>query len=64
MSGLFRSPSYPVIQPPVTETSPEVKEAARLERERMRKRKGYSSTILTGPSGVTEDPELLKATLG
>jgi len=66
MSGLFGKRSYPIIQqtPPVTETHPDVKEAARLERERMRKRKGYASTILTGPSGVLGNPDLLKTKLG
>jgi len=68
MSGLFRKPSPPVIYQqqaaPITEATPDVKEAARLEAERMRKRKGFASTILTGPSGLTKDPDLLKTTLG
>ena len=64
MSGLFRKPSYPTIQPAITDETAEVKEAARLERERMRKRKGFKSTILTGPEGITNDPDLLKQRLG
>ena len=66
MTALFRSPSAPsvIYKQPVTETTTGVKEAARLEAERMRKRKGFASTILTGPSGLTKDPDLLKTTLG
>ncbi|MFH1640362.1 MAG: hypothetical protein ABIA66_00190 [Candidatus Omnitrophota bacterium] len=65
MSFLFGSSgSLPSINQPVTSDTAEVKEAARLEAERMKKRKGYRSTILTGPQGVEENPTLLKTTLG
>jgi len=39
-------------------------EAARAEEEKMRKRKGYKSTILTGPSGITTPAVTQKTTLG
>jgi len=66
MSGLFRKPAGPTIihQAPVTENDPNVREAARLQRERMKKRRGFKSTILTGPEGITSDPDLLKQRLG
>ena len=40
------------------------KEAALAEEEKMKRRKGYKSTILTGPEGLTTAPSTLKTTLG
>ncbi len=66
MAGLFRAPKMPQLiqQEPVQIDDPDVKEAARLEAARIRKRKGVASTILTGPQGLEGTPDLLKATLG
>lgn len=53
---------------PIPTTSDSVdaatKEAALAEEERLKKRKGYKSTILTGPLGVTESASTQKTTLG
>lgn len=61
------APSVPDM--PEIDTSPAVdiglvREASRRQAERLRKRKGYSSTIATGPQGVSGSPSTLKATLG
>jgi len=40
------------------------KEAARLEEEKMRKRKGYKSTILTSNTGITQPATTMKTQLG
>ena len=50
------------ITPETVDTS--AQEAARAEEEKMRKRKGYKSTILTGSSGITEPAVTQKTTLG
>ncbi len=53
MSSLFSSPSMPaappVIPPPVNDQA--LKDAARLEAENLRKRKGFKSTWLTAGVG-------------
>ncbi len=64
MGSLFSRSKMPAITPAVTDDSAAVKEAARLEAERMRKRRGIASTILTGPEGLTTEPSLLRTTLG
>ena len=64
MSGLFSKPKAPTIMAPVTDDTAAVKEAARLEAEGLRKRRGMASTILTGSQGITTSPDLLRATLG
>lgn len=40
------------------------KEAAAAEAERLRKKRGLKSTLITGPSGVTTPPTTFKTTLG
>jgi hypothetical protein len=64
VKGIFTPPKPPKVRDVVTDDDAGVKEAARLEAENLRKRRGMASTILTGPSGVTDTPSLIKATLG
>lgn len=64
MAALFSRPSKPTVYPSITDDTAAVKEAARREAERLRKRKGLASTIMTGPQGVTEGANVLKSTLG
>lgn len=65
MGSLFSKPSPPPAPAPiVTDDTESVKEAARAEAERMRKRRGMKSTILTGPGGVMDTASILKTTLG
>ncbi len=55
-------PHPPPASQPVS--TPEVKEAARLEAQRLRRQQGYQSTIVTGPQGVTVPATTKKETLG
>ena len=71
MAGLFSKPKMPTpiipsvpTVPTPTEIDTAAKEAAAREAERIRKRKGAASTILTSPSGVTIAPTVLKEKLG
>lgn len=68
MSGLFGGgggSSRPPAPPPVvTQNTEAVKEAARLEADRLRKRRGAASTILTGPAGVLGSAPGQQVTLG
>jgi hypothetical protein len=59
-----QTPKTPEISAPITAEDPAVKEAAAAEAARLRKRKGYASTILTGSEGVTGTPTTKKETLG
>lgn len=43
---------------------PEVQAAAERQAAALRRRRGRASTIVTGPTGVTEDPETKRTTLG
>jgi len=67
MSFLFKTPEVPTLPPaapaPPTEDDEAVKRAAEEERQRIRLMKGRSSTILTGGSGVLDDPMLMRKTL-
>lgn len=64
MSNLFHQEKAPRMAPPPTEENPEVKEAAQREAEIIRRKKGYRSTIVTGPEGVTEQATTRKTILG
>ncbi len=67
--NVFSKPKMPepIIAPPPPPPAADdmaAKEAAAREAERIRKRKGAASTIMTSPSGVTEAPTVLKQKLG
>ena len=61
MLGLFSFGGSPSVTPtpdPPKKEDPEVEEAKKKERELARRRKGRSSTILTGPQGLdSQKPE-------
>ena len=67
MSFLFSSPNMPQLPPepapPPTVDDAAVKKAAEDERQRIRLMRGRSSTILTGGTGVIDDPMLMRKTL-
>jgi len=60
-AGFFAEPEK--LTPPA-EPDVEIRAAAEAEYERMRKRKGASSTNVTGPLGLTTQPTTFKSTLG
>ena len=65
MSALFGSkPRPPVIAPAATDNTELVKAAARREADRLRKRRGFRSTIATGSGGVTGAAPGFKTELG
>jgi hypothetical protein len=66
MSSLIKrnTPKTPEISAPITSTTPEVTEAASAEAARLKKKRGYASTILTAPEGVTGETTTKKETLG
>ena len=65
MSFLFggKTPEVPPVPPAPTKDDPAVKKAAEDERQRIRLMRGRSSTILTGGTGVIDDPMLMRKTL-
>jgi hypothetical protein len=56
----FKGPPKAPVQEPVKAST----ESAYAAAQNLRNRKGASSTILTGPLGVTTPPQITKATLG
>lgn len=67
MAGIFSSSKMPepiITTPPPSSEDPAIKEAAEREAERIRKKKGVASTIMTGPLGVTEPANVLREKLG
>lgn len=68
MASVFSKPKMPepiiVAAPPVSKDDTAIKEAAEREAERIRKRRGMKSTIMTGPQGLTTQPTVLKEELG
>jgi hypothetical protein len=68
MSSLFKQPSTPTYIPYVSEdtgpNSADLEAAAQAEAELLRKKKGFLSTILTGPSGITDGGLTYSKTLG
>ena len=57
-------PIMPPAPPPPAGEDTAAKEAAAREAERIRKRKGYQSTIKTGEQGLTTAPTVSKEKLG
>jgi hypothetical protein len=53
----------PPLPPPPTLTDADVEDQRRLQREKERKRRGRSSTILTGPLGAAGQAPVQKKTL-
>ena len=72
MGSIFKPPTPSLPPPPAPVEAPSTElseeEKARIKKEQdaiERKRKGYKSTILTGPLGIQEDEESkLKTLLG
>ena len=64
MASLFSKPKVPDVQQVVTEDDARVKAAAAAEARKLKRRKGFMSTILTGPEGVEEPATTLKTQLG
>ena len=56
-------PPPPPAPPPAYDDKARAEEVASQQAEIRRKRKGRSSTILTGPEGLTEEETLQKKTL-
>jgi hypothetical protein len=65
VSSFFSSPSTQAPPPPVptVDNSEALANAAKLEAERLRKRKGMKSTWLTGAEGADMGEQTQKATL-
>jgi len=59
-----RIPTPPEQQEPYTESSPDVKAAAEAEALRLKRLKGFQSSIHTGPLGVAGEAVGKKETLG
>lgn len=57
-------PPMEELPPPVEEPQPLVKAAAEKEVEKMKKKRGAQSTILTGPEGLTGEAPVQKKKLG
>ena len=64
IGGLKGRPKAPQVSQDKSTENRESLEAAYAQAQWMRKRGGFSSTILTGPMGASGTPELVKATLG
>ncbi len=69
MAGMFSKPKIPEpimppAPPPPAAEDTAAKEAAAREAERIKKRKGYASTIATSEQGLTTAPTVLKEKLG
>jgi len=64
--GMFNTPSAPKIDADLTkkQRNDAVTAAAYAEANRLKKRAGYSSTILTGPMGSSAPVNTTQATLG
>lgn len=73
VTSIFKSPDKPsappppppvISAPPATDNTEAVKEAAKREAEAVKKRKGYSSTFITGPTGLSGSSSGQRNTLG
>jgi len=61
--GGSKSPSVAPLPKPVTEDDPRVAEEKERMRIKLKNMKGRQSTLLTGGTGIEEDPLLAKSTL-
>lgn len=64
MSFLSSKSSAPPLAVPASEEDAAVKEAARREAERLRRRRGFAASVLTSPLGVASQPTGTRNTLG
>jgi ribosomal protein S8 len=64
MVSMFHKEKAPAITPAPQKSDEQVQEAARREAEMLRRKKGYASTIVTGPEGVTTPATTQKTLLG
>jgi len=61
---MIRDAKAPKYIPPPKKDDASVEEAARVEAESLRKRRGWRSTVATGPEGVTTPATTSKTLLG
>jgi hypothetical protein len=64
VGGMFKAPEMPAVEPapaPLMDNSEALKNAAKLEAERLRKRKGMKSTIMTEDSKLMAPVQTQKA---
>lgn len=69
VTSIFKSPKTPsaptiATAPAATSNTEQVKEAARMEADKLRKRRGAASTFVTGAAGVTGQAPGQRASLG
>jgi len=62
--SIYSSEKAGGIEAPAAPTDATAQNAAKAEAERLRKRRGFMSTIHTGMGGITEEPAGQKTTLG
>lgn len=58
------SPDYPTEEEVAKDTAKETSAAAQAQAEALRRRRGFASTVLTGPLGLGTDSATRRATLG
>ncbi len=63
-SSLGLKPKIPGVSNVASALDPDVREAAKKRAAALKRRRGFASTIITGPLGVTEAPATKKTVLG